>query len=47
MMSRKTGGGDKLVGELPKYVCGSGKLLQQLFAVVWREAFVPPQWRSW
>ena len=35
------------MGELLKYG-GSGMidLLQQLFAVVWREEFVPPQWRE-
>ena len=38
---------DGLVGELLKYG-GSGmiNLLQQLFVVVWREEYVPPQWRE-
>ena len=38
---------DGLVRELLKYG-GSGMidLLQQLFAVVWREEYVPPQWRE-
>ena len=46
LMNNKTGGSGGLVGELLKY-SGSGMidLLQQLFAVVWREEFVPPQWR--
>ena len=45
--NNKTGGSDGLVGELLKYG-GSGMkhLLQQLFAVVWREESVPPQWRE-
>ena len=44
----KTGGSDGLVGELLKYYGGSGTidLLKQLFAVVWWEEFVPPQWRE-
>ena len=35
------------MGELFRYG-GSGMiyLLQQLFAVVWQEEFVPPQWRE-
>ena len=43
----KTGGSDGLVGELLKYG-GSGmvELLKQLFTVIWREEFVPPQWRE-
>ena len=47
LKNNKTGGSDGLVGELLKYG-GSGMidLLQQLFAVVWREEFVPPQWRE-
>ena len=42
-----TGDSDGLVGELLKYG-GSGMidLLHQLFAVVWREEFGPPQWRE-
>ena len=43
----KTGGSDGLVRELLKYgVSGMIDLFQQLFAVVWREEFVPPQWRE-
>ena len=44
LKNNKTGGSDGLVGELLKYG-GSGMidLLQQLFAVVWREEFVPQQ----
>ena len=40
-------GSDGLVGELLKYG-GSGMidLLQKLFAVVWQEEFVLPQWRE-
>ena len=47
LKNSKTGGSDGLVGELLKYG-GSGMidLLQQLFAVVWREEVVPPQWRE-
>ena len=47
LKNNKTGGSDGLVGELLKYG-GSGMiyLLQQLFSVVWREEFVPPQWRE-
>ena len=47
LKNNKTGGRDGLVGELLKYG-GSGMidLLQQLFAVAWREEFVPPQWRE-
>ena len=38
-----TGGIDGLVGELLKYGgLGMIDLLQQLFAVVWREEIVPP-----
>ena len=44
--NNKTGGSDGLVGELLKYGSGMIDLLQQLFAVVWREEFVPPQWRE-
>ena len=44
LKNNKTGGSDGLVGEYG----GSGMidLLQQLFAVVWQEEFVPPQWRE-
>ena len=47
LKNNKTGGSDGLVGELLKYG-GSGMidLLQQLFGVVWREEYVPPQWRE-
>ena len=47
LKNNKTGGSDGLVGELLKYG-GSGmvELLQQLFTVIWREEFVPPQWRE-
>ena len=47
VMNNKTGGSDGLVAELLKYG-GSGMidLLQQLFGVVWREEYVPPQWRE-
>ena len=47
LKNNKTGGIDGLVGELLKYG-GSGMidLLQPLFTVVWREEFVPPQWRE-
>ena len=47
LKNNKTGGSDGLVGRLLQYG-GSGMidLLQQLFAVVWREEFVPPQWRE-
>ncbi len=47
LKNNKTGGSYGLVGELLKYG-GPGviDLLQQLFAVVWREEFVPLQWRE-
>ena len=47
LKKNKTGGSDQLVGQLLKY-CGSGmvELLKQLFTVIWREEFVPPQWRE-
>ena len=47
LKNNKTGGIDGLVGKLLKYG-GSGMIdfLQQLFGVVWREEFVPPQWRE-
>ena len=49
LKNNKTGGSDGLVivGELLRY-SGSGMiyLLQQLFAVVWQEEFVPLQWRE-
>ena len=47
LKNNKTGDCDGLVGELLKYG-GSGMidLLQLLFAVVWREEHVPPQWRE-
>ena len=47
LTNNKTVGSDGLVGELLKYG-GSGMmdLLQQLFAVVWREEYVPSQWRE-
>ena len=47
LKNNETGGSDGLVGELLKYG-GSGMidLLQQLFAVVWQEEYVPPQWRE-
>ena len=47
LKNSKTGGSAGLVGEPLKYG-GSGMidLLQQLFAVVWREEFVPSQWRE-
>ena len=45
--NNKTGGSDGLVGELLEYG-GSEivELLKQLFTVIWREEFVPPQWRE-
>ena len=45
--NNKTGGSDRLVGELLKYG-GSGMvyLLEQLFSVIWREETVPKQWRE-
>ena len=47
LKNNKTGGSDGLVGELLKYG-GSGmvELLKQLFTVICREEFVPPQWRE-
>ena len=47
LKNNKTGGSDGLVGELLKYG-GSGmiELLHQVFAVIWSEEFVPPQWRE-
>ena len=42
LKNNKTGGSDGLVGELLKYV----GLLKQLFTVIWREEFVPSQWRE-
>ena len=47
LKNNNTGGSDRLVGELLK--CGASGmigLLQQLFAVVWREKFFPLQWRE-
>ena len=43
LKNNKTGGSDGLVGELLKYG-GSGMV--ELFTVIWREEFVPPQWRE-
>ena len=47
LKNNKSGGSDGLVGELLKYG-GSGmiELLHLLFAVIWCEQFVPPQWRE-
>ena len=47
LKNNKTGGSDRLVGELLKYG-GSGmvNLLHQLFSVVWHAELVPPQWRE-
>ena len=44
LKNNKTGGSDGLVGKLLKY--GMVELLQQFFYVIWREKFVPPQWRE-
>ena len=47
MRSNKTGGCDRIVGELLKYG-GSGMvcLLEQLSSVIWHEELVPRQWRE-
>ena len=47
LKNNKSCGSDGLVGELLKY-SGSGMIesLHRLFAVIWREEFVPPQWRE-
>ena len=47
LKNNKSGGSDGLVGNLLK--CGGSgmiELLHRLFAVIWREEFVPPQWRE-
>ena len=47
LKNNKTGGSDGLVGELLKYGgLGMIQMLHQLFAVIWSEEFVPPQWRE-
>ena len=47
VLKLKTGGSDGLVGELLKYDrAGMIQPLRQLFAVVWCEEFVPPQWKE-
>ena len=47
LKNSKTGGSDRIVGELLKYG-GSGMvdLLEQLFSVIWQEKMVPRQWRE-
>ena len=47
LKNSKTGGSDRMVGELLKYG-GSGMvdLLEQLFSVIWQEEIVPRQWRE-
>ena len=47
LKNSKTGGSDRIVGELLKYG-GSGMvdLLEQLFSVIWQEEIVPRQWRQ-
>ena len=47
LKNSKTGGSDRIVGELLKYG-GSGMvgLLEQLFSVVWQVEIVPRQWRE-
>ena len=47
LKNHKSSGSDGLVGGLLKYG-GLGMIvsLHQLCAVIWREEFVPPQWRE-
>ena len=47
LKNSKTGGSDRIVGELLKYGgFGMVDLLEQLFSVIWQEEIVPRQWRE-